>query len=65
MDEEGLVKSASEPSASGPARRTYELTADGRQWLHLLAGSLAAVGRCLTDFCQRYLMATGQTDLVP
>jgi len=31
--------------------RSLELTRPGR--------------RCLTDFRQRYLMATGQTDLVP
>ena len=65
MDEEGLVTSVWEPSTSGPARRTYALTDDGQEWLHLLAGSLADVGTLLATFQLRYRMATGQIDRVP
>lgn len=54
MDEEGLVRSRWEPSTSGPARRTYELTEEGRDWLHALAGSVAAVHRCLGTYLARY-----------
>lgn len=54
MDEEGLVRSRWEPSASGPARRTYELTDEGREWLHLTAGSLAELGRALGAYRRRY-----------
>ena len=54
MDEEGLVRSTWEPSTSGPARRTYELTDEGQEWLHLLAGSLAGVARSLTLYRRRY-----------
>ncbi len=54
MDEEGLVRSAWEPSASGPARRTYELTEDGREWLHVVAGSLEEVARALSTYRRRY-----------
>ena len=54
MDEEGLVRSSWAPSASGPARRTYTLTDEGREWLHLLAGSLRDVARALETYRTRY-----------
>ena len=62
MDEEGLVRSAWEPSASGPARRTYELTDEGREWLHLMAGSLAEVSRSLATYRRRYQRVVEQHD---
>lgn len=64
MDEEGLIRSAWEPSTSGPARRTYELTDDGREWLHVLAGSLADVARSLATYRRRYQRMTAQHDSV-
>ncbi len=64
MDEEGLVRSTWEPSTSGPARRTYELTDEGHEWLHLLAGSLADVGRSLATFRRRYLGVGERADHV-
>lgn len=54
MDEEGLVRSEWEPSTSGPARRTYSLTKDGRDWLDAVAGSLAEVARALGMYRRRY-----------
>ena len=54
MDEEGLVRSAWEPSASGPARRTYELTDEGREWLHVVAGSVNELARSLATYQRRY-----------
>ncbi|MBA2558838.1 MAG: helix-turn-helix transcriptional regulator, partial [Propionibacteriales bacterium] len=62
MDEEGLVRSLWEPSATGPARRTYALTDDGREWLHALAGSLAEVSRALGTFHQRYTLLVEQSE---
>ncbi len=62
MDEEGLVRSAWEPSTSGPARRTYTLSAEGREWLHVLAGSLADVGRALSAYGRRYARIAEQPD---
>lgn len=62
MDEEGLVRSTWEPSASGPARRTYELTDEGREWLHLMAGSLAEVSRSLATYRRRYQRVAEQHD---
>lgn len=64
MDEEGLVRSAWEPSATGPARRTYQLTEEGWEWLHVLTGSLAEVSRTLDRFQHRYQLAAEQTDPV-
>ena len=55
MEEEGLVRSTWEPSASGPARRTYELTDEGADWLHVMAGSLHDVARLLAGYRRRYL----------
>lgn len=65
MDEEGLVRSSWAPSTSGPARRTYELTDEGREWLHVVAGSLAEVARSLGSYRRRYLRITDAVDRVP
>jgi PadR family transcriptional regulator PadR len=54
MDEEGLVRSTWRPSTSGPARRTYELTDEGSEWLHAVAGSLAELARNLETYRRRY-----------
>jgi len=64
MDEEGLVRSAWEPSVSGPARRTYELTDEGREWLHAVAGTLAEVSRSLATYRRRYQVVAKQHDPV-
>ncbi len=54
MEQEGLVTSWWEPSSSGPARRTYAVTDEGREWLHAWAGSLREVERILHRFTDRY-----------
>ncbi len=64
MDEEGLVTSTWEPSVSGPARRTYELTDEGREWLHVVAGSMAHVLRSLTTYRSRYSKVAEQSEQV-
>jgi poly-beta-hydroxybutyrate-responsive repressor len=58
MDEDGLVRSWWEPSAAGPARRRYELTAEGADWLHAWAGTLAEVHRLLGGYLARYVTHT-------
>ena len=62
MDEEGLVRSAWEPSAAGPARRTYTLTDDGFDWLHAVAGPLAEVGEALARYERRYQQVLARAD---
>jgi PadR family transcriptional regulator, regulatory protein PadR len=64
MDEEGLVRSSWEPSTSGPARRTYALTAEGREWLDVLAGSVAHVAGSLEAYRIRYSRVAEQHDPV-
>lgn len=54
MEQEGLVASWWEESQAGPARRSYTLTEDGRQWLHAWAGTLREVRRYLGVYLQRY-----------
>ena len=54
MEREGLVRSWWEHSASGPARRTYDLTDEGLDWLHAWAGSLREVHRHLGGYLARY-----------
>jgi PadR family transcriptional regulator PadR len=54
MDEEGLVRSTWQPSTSGPARRTYQLTDEGSEWLDVVAGSLADLARKLETYRERY-----------
>lgn len=65
MDEEGLVRSSWEPSSSGPARRTYELTDEGREWLHVVAGSLAEVARSLATYRRRYQRVADSHERTP
>jgi PadR family transcriptional regulator, regulatory protein PadR len=59
MEQDGLVRSWWEDSPSGPARRTYELTADGRDWLHVWAAALGDVHRTLGSFLRRYDAVAG------
>ena len=54
LEEEGLVRSAWEPSAAGPARRRYELTRDGMEALHERAKVLADARDALDVFLSRY-----------
>jgi poly-beta-hydroxybutyrate-responsive repressor len=54
MEQEGLVSSWWEHSTSGPARRTYEITEEGLDWLHAWAGSLREVHRALGNYLMRY-----------
>lgn len=54
MDEAGLVVSYWEQSTAGPARRTYDLTDDGHEWLHAWAKCLRETSRFLEEFLRRY-----------
>ncbi|MEP7021483.1 MAG: helix-turn-helix transcriptional regulator [Pseudonocardiales bacterium] len=54
MDEDGLVRSAWEPSTAGPARRSYSVTPDGLAWLHAVDESVAEVARGLAAYRRRY-----------
>lgn len=54
MEQEGLVDSCWEHSQSGPARRTYDLTEEGQDWLHAWAGSLREVHKLLGRYLERY-----------
>lgn len=54
MDEDGLVHSTWEPSSTGPARRTYELTTAGRNRLDTAARAVTEVGRSLDTYLRRY-----------
>jgi len=64
MDEDGLVTSTWEPSVSGPARRYYELTDEGREWLHVVSGSLAEVVRSLTTYRRRCSRLAEQSEQI-
>jgi PadR family transcriptional regulator, regulatory protein PadR len=54
LEAEGLVRSAWEPSATGPARRMYELTRTGRETLHEHARALRSTAEVLDAFVSRY-----------
>lgn len=54
MEREGLVRSWWEQSTSGPARRIYELTGDGVDWLHVWASQLREVHGHLDAYLARY-----------
>lgn len=54
MEQEGLMRSRWETSAVGPARRSYELTEDGEDWLHAWAGTLRETRRMVDSYLERY-----------
>lgn len=49
MEQEQLVTSWWEPSQSGPARRTYAVTDEGRDWMQVWAAALAESHRLLGE----------------
>lgn len=53
MDEEGLVRSWWEPSLSGPARRLYVITEDGRHALREWATELALLRHLIDGILDR------------
>jgi PadR family transcriptional regulator PadR len=54
LEEDGLVRSAWEPSTSGPRRRIYRITRDGIRELHRRARAIAGAQRHVTTFLARY-----------
>ncbi|MGI8407235.1 MAG: helix-turn-helix transcriptional regulator [Actinomycetota bacterium] len=54
MEQEGLMRSGWQTSEIGPARRTYELTDEGRDWLHAWAGTLRETSRIVSGYLDRY-----------
>ncbi len=54
LEREGLVRSAWEPSSTGPDRRIYALTRRGTEQLHQHAKALAGAQDALDVFLARY-----------
>ena len=54
LEEEGIVTSEWSASLPGPAKRTYELTADGHRLLDLWAESLQEAQKVIASFLRRY-----------
>jgi PadR family transcriptional regulator, regulatory protein PadR len=54
LEEDGLVRSQWQADAPGPARRTYELTADGRRLLDEWAAALERSRARIDAFLERY-----------
>ena len=54
LEEDGLVTSRWESGAPGPAKRTYELTEEGRRLLDEWAAALGRSRSRIDDFLERY-----------
>jgi poly-beta-hydroxybutyrate-responsive repressor len=54
METEALVVSAWDPSPTGPARRTYRVTAAGEQWAAAASASLREADRHMARWLGRY-----------
>ncbi|HVM36715.1 MAG TPA: helix-turn-helix transcriptional regulator [Actinomycetota bacterium] len=54
MEQEGLMRSVWQTSEIGPARRTYELTEEGSDWLHAWAATLRKTKKALSQYLSRY-----------
>ena len=63
LEEDGLVRSAWETGESGPARRVYELTDQGIEFLHAWAVSIRAtraqLDRFLAGYEEQFQIKTG------
>jgi PadR family transcriptional regulator PadR len=63
LEEDGLVRSAWETGESGPARRVYELTEQGVEFLHAWAASIrgtrAQLDRFLAEYEKQFQGKTG------
>jgi len=63
LEEDGLVRSTWETGDSGPARRVYELTDQGIEYLHAWAASIRAtrarLDRFLAEYEQQFQEKTG------
>ena len=54
LEEDGLVSSRWEAGEPGPAKRTYELTAEGKRLLEEWAGALRRSRERISTFLDRY-----------
>ena len=54
LEEDGLVRSEWDAAEPGPARRRYELTADGRELLRAWVKALQQTQSVVTRFLRRY-----------
>ena len=54
LEEEGIVRSEWSADLPGPAKRTYELTEDGRRLLDRWAEALRQAERTIAAFLERY-----------
>ena len=54
LEEDGLVTSRWEAGEPGPAKRTYELTVEGRRLLDEWAGALQGSRERIDTFLERY-----------
>jgi PadR family transcriptional regulator len=54
LEEEGLVTSEWSADLPGPAKRTYELTAEGRRLLDRWAEALQRAEETISSFLKRY-----------
>jgi PadR family transcriptional regulator PadR len=63
LEEDGLVRSAWRTGDSGPARRVYELTDQGIEYLHAWAvsirGTRAQLDRFLAEYEKQFQIQTG------
>ncbi|MDE0805904.1 MAG: PadR family transcriptional regulator, partial [Acidimicrobiales bacterium] len=61
MDEDGLVRSWWEPSESGPARRTYEITRAGSRALDVHMTEIETVATLLAGLVEQHRSALDPT----
>jgi PadR family transcriptional regulator, regulatory protein PadR len=60
LEDEGIVRSEWSAELPGPAKRTYELTDEGRALLDRWAESLREAQGVLTSFLKRYEQGEGR-----
>lgn len=62
FEEEGLVRSSWDTEGGGPARRVYEITAEGLDYLHAWAVNIRRTRRRLDRFLSEYETQFGRRE---
>lgn len=62
FEEEGLVRSSWDTEGGGPARRVYEITAEGLDYLHAWAANIRRTQRRLDRFLGEYETQFGKKE---
>ena len=63
LESDGFIESSWDTSGSGPARKVYKVTPEGRDFLDTWVGALARNRELIGDFLSRYQRTTTSSEV--